>query len=199
MDYQKTSRWHIVISGFTQAKDRPHGMLRLWQQLCQHRDYKTAVELMPWKSDWEELAECMFLCSPSDAKTKIGIYSYSYGTGWGAMQLCKALDKRGMSVDALVSADGVFRHKYAFGAWRALVPWSRIWVPGNVRHVSWFRQKENLPAGHTLLAMDPRKTYIEKPTWIRATHQYLDDSQAFHDECLRTAASLQKEKTHESN
>lgn len=182
-----TKTWHVCISGFTQKSNTPHGVFRLWQKLCQYRNSNTAVELFPWNAKWEELAECIFLCS-SEIKPKIYLYCYSWGGGWGMTRLCTALQKRGLTVTHVVLSDAVYRHWYLLGSWRALVPWSRITVPSNVRRVTWFRQKESLPSGHNLRAQDPTATYIEKPTWLKLSHVYADDSQAFHDACLKVAA-----------
>lgn len=180
--------WHIVISGFLQDEGKLTGMVVLWHKLhirCNNSD--TRVELRSWNDNWSALAECIWRLK--NTNTKIGIYAYSWGCGWGAMRLANELRKRGMSINHMVLSDPVYRHSYPLGNWRALVPWSKIKVPGNVFDVHSFAQDLNIPRAHKLVAKSELTT-IRTPIQVSATHQYMDDYPEFHKLSLKLAKNL---------
>lgn len=184
--------WHIVIAGFLQDEGETNGMVTLWRNL--HSRYAgpdTCVEFRAWSDCAHTLAEKIWLCSPRvNGRTPEGpsvkLYGYSWG-GYSASLVAYELAKRGIGVEAMVLSDAVYRHYYALGQWRALVPWSRIQIPGNVGEVHWFRQRNNLPAGHKLIADDPNRTLVHEPVELDCIHQYADDASAFHAKALEVA------------
>lgn len=184
--------WHICISGFLQREGRPNGIVALWNDLhFLHSGENTRVELRSWSEDWSNIAEFIWRLRSEGESPKINIYGYSWG-GFSAMVFAKQLAKRSLAVENIVLSDAVYRHDYIFGQWRAFVPWMKIKIPANVRHVSWFRQWSNLPRGHSAVAEDPSKTNVKAPFEVRSgvTHQYMDDYPPFHAEANRRAAMI---------
>lgn len=179
--------WHLVISGFLQTVGKPNGMVSLWRKLMRHNGPEAAVVPLKWNSQWWDIAELIWSVQPNGHDRVIRIYAYSWGAGWGAMELARQLDRRGMAVDHMVLSDPVFRSSWLLGRWLALSELASIEVPANVRRVSWFRQTKNRPCGHNLAAADGQITVIQPPVVLSRTHQYMDDAEDFHAECLRVA------------
>jgi pimeloyl-ACP methyl ester carboxylesterase len=183
--------WRVVIGGFLQDQGRPTGMVRLWQTLdAQLSRPGVRVELRNWNDNWRQIAELIWRVLPADGSVRVGIYAYSWGAGWGAMQLARRLSQRGVSVAHMVLSDPVYRSPWLPFRWLAFCPWRPIVVPRNVRKVIWYRQRRNRPAGHRLIAEDAGRTSIFPPDGHEADviHAYMDDLLAFHRECERSAA-----------
>jgi pimeloyl-ACP methyl ester carboxylesterase len=183
------SQWHIVIGGFRQTEGKPTGMVELWRRLhALHAKPGVSVELRAWNDNWRDLAELIWRVQPLDEPVSVKVYAYSWGGGWGAMQLARELGRRGVHVAWMVLSDPVYRSPWLATRWLALVPWRSILVPPNVRVVHWFRQKVSLPAGHALRAERRQKTLITPPVWAEVSHLYMDDLRLFHRECERVSA-----------
>jgi hypothetical protein len=110
----------------------------------------------------------------------IRVCAYSYGAGYGFIQLARQLEKRGLSIESAVLSDPVRRFRWT--PWRAL--WSlwepHITVPANVREVWYGVQRMNRPHGHHLVAAETNKTIIHPFAELMVTHQYADDHPEFH-------------------
>lgn len=182
--------WHIVIPGFLQREGRPTGMEdEVWARLhAQGAGPESVVLLREWDSDFRALAERIWRMQSEHCPPTICIYGYSWG-GMSAVLLCRELRKRGLRVRHLALCDPVYRHRYWWGQWRALVPW-RIEVPDNVDHVLWWRQRWNWPRSHEVVAANPRRTDIDHPIEIEAVHQYADDDRLFHAKCLEVGRCI---------
>jgi hypothetical protein len=182
--------WHVVIGGFLQDEGRPTGMVRLWRKLdARLSSPGVRVELRNWNDNWRQFAELIWRVQPGDGSVKVGIYAYSWGAGWGAMQLAKCLSRRGVPVAHMVLSDPVYRSPLLPFRWLAFCPWRPIVVPRNVRQVTWFRQRRNRPSGCRLVAEDSQRTTIRPADGYEADviHEYMDDLLAFHRMCERTA------------
>lgn len=178
-----------MISGFTQHRGDATGSQKLWLRLKQFTSPRTAVEYFPWNCDWREIAEWIWRCGPDDRPPAVYVYAYSWGGGWGFPLLARELKKRGVEIVEAVLCDPVYRPRLRCLAWLALLPFTSIAVPSNVRRVRWFRQTMSLaPRGHALLADDPSKTVIEPAREILATHTYADDSPSWQTACCTVAA-----------
>lgn len=181
--------WHIVIGGFRQTEGKPTGMVRLWQRLHElHSQSGAVVELRSWNDNWRDLAELIWRVQPDDEPVVVKVYAYSWGAGWGAMQLARELGRRGVNVAWMVLSDPVYRSPLAITRWLAMVPWRSILVPANVRVVHWFRQRLSLPAGHLLRPVRKERTVITPPVWAEVSHLYMDDLKSFHKEAERVAS-----------
>jgi pimeloyl-ACP methyl ester carboxylesterase len=179
--------WHVVISGFLQDEGEPTGMVSLWRRLRRLSDAETCVELRNWNDNWRQFAELIWRMRPADCEPDVRIYAYSYGGGWGAMQLARQLKRRGIGVRVMVLSDPVFRSPWLLLRWLSLVSYAFIVVPDNVRNVIWFRQTTNRPAGHHLIAQNPDRTRIAESKWVEVAHQYMDDLPEFHEACEEEA------------
>lgn len=183
-------RVHVVVSGFLQRYGDRNGMARLWRALHAQADADTAILHQRWCDKFSDVAEFVWRYRATQGEpTRIALYGYSWGVS-GCLRLARELQKRGMGVDYLVSSDGVYRHWYPLGSWRAMVSWSKLVVPSNVANVFWFRQRQNLPAGHDIVAEDRTKTQVFKPVVLTSTHQYMDDSPMFHAKAVEVAKWL---------
>lgn len=181
--------WHIVISGFRQHEGQPTGMVKLWRRLHRlHAQGGVCVELRAWNDNWRDLAELIWRVQPADAPPIVKVYAYSWGAGYGAIELSRHLLRRGIGVSWMVLSDPVYRSRWLATRWLALVPWQSIIVPRNVRAVRWFRQQLCLPRGHALCAEERERTHIAPPVWVDVAHPYMDDYPLFHRECERIAA-----------
>lgn len=183
--------WLFFISGFTQRNSQPHGVQRLW--LRAHRLFassETAVVLLPWHAPWREIAEQVLLCQ-GETPARVGVSAYSYGAGWGFVQLARQLGKRGIGVRQAVLCDAVYRSRFWTLTWQSLLPSPWITVPANVREVVCFRQSNSLPKGHQIVAADPKRTrvhqYINIPD---VTHVNCDDYVPYHNKSLEMCAEV---------
>lgn len=173
-----------------------HGVFKLAESLHE-RGYNNTisrVSLRPWNADWAEVAESIWLIGQRhEAPVVVNIYAYSWGVGWGAVQLAEELRKRNIDVQALVSADGVYRHPNPLMRWQSLVrrDWTTlapvITIPKNVRRVAAFHQTINHPQGHCLVRVGGAQIRSRE---IPATHQYIDDAEEFHEACFEAARNL---------
>lgn len=183
--------WHVCISGFRQNAGRVNGVLRLWRERIRLlTDGDTYTCYRPWDSDWRELASFINLTREPGRPLRVGIYGFSYGAGWGAMQLARALRRSALSVDAMVLADPVYRHGLRSLAWLSLVRCPVIRVPSNVRWVRYLLQRETIPRGHRLIASEGAGTVIERPRIVRLPHIAMDDYLGWHELAEETAYGL---------
>lgn len=180
------SNWHVLISGFTQEQSRLNGIVALWLKMrAACADSRSEVAYREWDADWKKTAELIWLTRP-DYPQKVNIYAYSWGAGYGAMELARHLNDRGIEVQQMVLADPVYRSRTLLFRWLALVPWCSILVPPNVRSVASFFQRQNVPAAHELRRTSDR-TIVHPRVELHCKHEFADDSEAFHQECLRVA------------
>lgn len=193
-----TIRIYQCISGFTQTEQRSTGLLKLHEKLhtLGFNNCVSRVRIDRWNADWASVAEHIWkIGQEHDAHVVVDIYAYSWGVGHGAVQLCRELQKRSISVHTLVSCDGVYRH-----------PWLRfpsllsrdghlsptIRVPSNVRFVRAFHQRRNIPQGHRIKGDADFSGRILETEIFTASHQYMDDSEEFHAAALASAEHLRK-------
>lgn len=181
--------WDIVISGFLQDEGKPTGMVALWQLLRENASPTRCVILKSWNDSWSDLAERMRRVGPIGGPT-ICVYAYSWGAGHGAITLARELRTRGLRVAHMVLCDPVYRSRFLSFRWLAMSKAPNITIPGNVNRVDWFRQHENLPAGHDLHPENPKATKIGPAVWLERTHQKMDDAPEFHAECIRVAGEF---------
>jgi hypothetical protein len=182
----RPTAWHICIGGFQQHEGEPNGTLNLWQILSHLRSPKTVVMLREWNADWSALADLIFRASNGRAPA-INIYGYSWGAGYGAMQLARQLGRRGLQVHKMVLADPVYRSRWFLLRWLALRWWPVIRVPANVAEVWSTYQRENHPQAHAMVAADGSKTIIHRPMRVKATHGWMDDHPVYQELCFQAA------------
>jgi hypothetical protein len=186
---------HQCISGFTQNVHTLHGVLKLSERFRQSAlidGVNTRVALHQWKSDWAKVAEYYWLLTEYYmVPVTICVYAYSWGAGWGAMQLARHLNRAGLDIKAMVLCDPVYRHPKWYLRWMSLVQRDSsfspiIRVPTNIHTIYTLNQQTNRPMGHRLLATNG--TVIHPPYHVKNTiHQKMDDSWKFHALSLEVA------------
>lgn len=180
--------WHILISGFRQDLSNATGFDKLLLRMLD-ANVSGFISDHQWSDDWGGVAEAIKRRS-TDLPT-IKVYAYSWGAGWGFVQLAKHLRRRGFRVAHAVLADPVYRSRL-LPTWLPLNPLSMlstptINVPGNVNEVSWFYQRIDRPAGHRPVAKQPSTRINEGVELVRA-HAFMDDAPEFHSKALEVAS-----------
>ncbi len=201
-------RWHICISGFLQRPGRPSGIHALWRLIrARVQNGDTCVECRTWSDDWQACAEWIHqfrpvpsapgpasspgvpaVSQPTPQPPRVFVYAYSWGAGFGFIQLARALERKGIPIECAVLSDPVYRSRLLSFRWLAFVPWCRLKIPANVREVVWVRQRMSLPRGHDLVAADPRATLIHPASVLSVPHTRIDDAPWFWSEALEVAA-----------
>lgn len=173
------NQWHICISGFRQNKAELNGMEVLWLGLRAYSSPTMCVQYYTWDENWKDIAK--FISRNSNDDTKVHIYAYSWGAGWGFQQLSKYLAKEGMVVNIAVLCDPVSRTPY-LPSWLPLNPLSllpdrKLHLQPNIREVYWLRQRVNRPCGHTPVG---EHCIIHPPVELSVPHSKMEDDPAFH-------------------
>ena len=184
---------HVIISGFSQGRNRWHGTLKLNEELIEEigNGIETRIWLQHWKSDWRSIAEHVWLIGQNyKEEVQVCIYAYSWGAGYGAMQFAKYLDKSNIKVRVMVLSDPVYRNPRLLLRWLAFVPGMKIKVPKNVEEVFSYYQRMNKPQGHELLAKGSTK--IHSPIKLNYIHSKMDEAPSFHGMCLKQAKRVSK-------
>ncbi len=195
---------HVAISGFTQGYGRWHGIAELAEKLrsVHGRGCGSRVHYFRWNENWRAVAEYFFALSERyDRPLVIAVYAYSWGGGWGAMQLARELRRRGIRVRVMVLSDPVYCHPYDLLRWRALMNWNLpivgepiIRVPSTVDEVFSFHQIGDRPAGHKLIS-DSRTNgaTIHPRVLLDCDHGWMDSAQEFHAQALDVALAIARE------
>lgn len=206
MDHSRPIVYHLLIGGYRQHFGQPTGMYRLREKLVNNYHYcngHSRVELHEWNSDWKAVVRNLVLLQQDTAQPLlIGVYAYSYGVGWGAMQLAKYMSKcisLNLKIDKAVFCDGVFRHPLLIMRWMSLLK-RRNWLlgdpiiklPPNVfREIYCFRQEIGRPQGHYILPTDD-EVIIHPPVLLPRNHADIDDAPEFHNKVLEVAEELRQ-------
>lgn len=171
--------WVYVVGGRLQTLGSSNGSIQMWHQLeCEFaRPCEQYVQFLRWRDNMSDVAEHAWQLRPlgNPSNMTVIICGYSWG-GFSATLLAKQFRRRGVKVKHMILCDAVYRHWYHLGQWRALVPWSTINIPDNVKNVAWAVQRNSLPSGHTVKACDSVKTAMSHyPVLLEAEHNYADE------------------------
>lgn len=201
---------HYCISGFTQHNGRANGLLDLAEKLIasgHNAHARTRVYYRAWRGNWTHEAEhAALLAKHYEEPVRVNIYAYSWGAGWGAMQLARALLARGIFVQTMVLSDPVFRHPLPWRRWLTLfrrdsrfglLPAPVIRVPRNVGEVYSFHQLVDWPQGHRLLP-DNGAT-MHPPRRLHRGHAAMDEAPEFHKCAIVAAEQLRAEAIDHTN
>lgn len=188
--FEPITKRHVLISGFTQTVAQPTGIEKLWLAMRKHEAPSCRVSMLEWDNDWSGFAEHAIRTANGKVRElDLRCYAYSWGCGYGFMQMCRELRRRGAKVSRAVLCDPVYHS--ARTPWRAVFSpfWTpKICVPDNVGEVWYFRQNQNKPAGHEVIARSC-ETKINPPVWLQCEHAYADDAPEFHELALEVAAA----------
>lgn len=183
-------RWIFLISGFTENRAHPCGIESLWMTVRDYASAVTSVQLHSWNDPLGEMAPFVKRCSIPDPR--ILIIGYSWG-GDAAVDFCSDLKNVGLGVDQLVLGDAVFRSNWAGKRFnkarlRSLLPFAKLRIPANVRKVTWCYQRNNKPAGHEPIVLDPGRTKLHSGVDARCVHGEIDECDIFRGMVLRAVA-----------
>lgn len=180
--------WHFVIGGFLQDRDEVNGVLRLWDRLSKRAGPHVHVRLLEWHDDMEEVAQQVAIVKLlHDAPCRVTIDGFSFGGGWGAPRLARALDRRDIRVSRMNLCDPVYKHPLWLLWLLSLSPWRKIRIPANVDHVDYFLQRNGRPMGHELVAEGERTT-IAPPIFVKGvTHVHMHKLDAWHQRAVANA------------
>ncbi len=187
--------WNYFISGFTENRSQLTGLGQAWHK-CQEAELKsTTCSLFPWNYNWfHEARRLQNFATPSPT---INIFGYSWGAGYGAIQLAENLRTVGnYDVHVMVLADPVYCDPCFLLRWKTIFS-SRyaitrrfapvITIPSNVRAVYWSRQYKNWPRAHSLQAEDKIHTAIMSPKLeTRLEHGQMDEAPWFQEKVKET-------------
>jgi len=198
-------QWHIFISGFTENRAQSTGLQLAWESAktnkdVKHKEEKVFFPVLPWNHDWHSLARSIQINSITPENyykpPLINIYAYSWGAGYGAIQLASSLLSAGnYEVQNMVLADPVYCSTNPLMRWRALfcdrVKFLRrftpvITIPKNVGHVYWNRQYNNWPRAHALATALNSETIIHPPDLepvnaLGRIHEQMDEAPWFQN------------------
>ena len=192
-----------IFSGFTQESGDVAniGMVGLEDEveaLC--RDMPTVrVRRYLWNANVEDIVENLWQHRRNGSQKHL-IVGYSYG-GDRAIKMCWALNRRNdVEVIELALCDGVRRWKWLPGV-AASTGLGKLVVPPVVKLVWWYWQhnprwslRRGLdlfnPAGHSVVAADPKRTSILHPVVVSETHSYIDNSRSFRETFLESVKSV---------
>lgn len=205
---------HILISGFRQKSEEINGVTLLKQKLvdnCHYCNGHSRVDLYPWNVGWRHVAESLLdLARMKGGDLTICVSAFSWGAGWGAMQLARELDRLGLRIRVMILSDPVYRHPSIFMRWLTLAkrggfrfikyldvfgvlpPGMVIRVPPNVDEVHTLYQTINWPQG-SILAYEGDDTIPHPPIRLRVPHERMDDAPEFHDLVLSIAERVRED------
>ncbi len=173
--------WLIFIGGFMQ--DRSLAVSGMCGMAHEARDrYKgrgVEVTYEPWKSDWKSFAEWVFRWSRFDRSSPdnsepvpptIIVAAYSWGAGWGLLQLASHLAVRGLHINVAIACDGVrhigwgWSHTLGISQALAYLPFWKLQKPESIDELHWLRQSRR----RSLLA-----DWKNGTTWLYG-HEWVD-------------------------
>jgi hypothetical protein len=192
---------HVLISGFQQTiasgpsgGSGGNGVVELWAKMRTYASKRTTVNIWTWDSNWKDVAALMRMVAGPAEQPRLFVYAYSWGAGWGFVQLAKHLREHGLQVEHAILADPVYRSPW-LPTWLPANPLSltrfpTIDIPRNVRKVSWTYQRRNRPWGHTPVADRPKLTHIEPGVQCPGPHEAMDNDPQWHRMCLDNAQAV---------
>jgi len=181
----RIAEWHFCIGGFSQREGELTGLQKLWLSLAPLRTSDVVVGLREWDADWETVADLIARCSTE--RPRIYVYAYSWGAGYGAIQLAHELQRHGLEIQRAVFADPIWHGPGLLTELLAFSTRLTIVVPPNVQEVWSTFQTQDRPRAHSLIPANASRTLIHTPIRCRRDHEWMDDAPEFHRLCLRVA------------
>lgn len=191
---------NIFISGNRQnVGGAGHGTFKASEKLIaagHNAGVHRRVMLFRWCEDWRAIAEHLSLIAGLHGEDlAIATHAYSWGAGWGAMQLARSLGRLGLGVKYMVLCDAVYRHPLCSLRWLSLfrrdvplVGAPTIKIPHNVGEVFSFHQTQSRPQGHRLSPTNG--TLVHPSVRLLRSHSYMDEAPEFHKLSLQVADRL---------
>ena len=199
----------VIASGFGQHEGLWNGNLELKEILKQEFDScgrrEVDIQLYPWNSNWQWVARQFHLerlrYQLTYSQYQVVVFAYSWGVGNGLVKLAKALNQYGIGIRCAVVCDGIYRHPYPGGEWRAYfgdwfnARFSQITLPTRrdgspiIERVKAFYQRRTRPMGQVPITKAPLEW-----TELYYPHVDMDDAPEWHLECVKTAKAYIQRK-----
>lgn len=185
------------IPGYLQNRGQAdQGVPGICKEFIVNYDFKglAHTELDEWNSDWNSQAEAMYRNSFGADQIKIMVVAYSWGCGFGFVQLAKYLRDRGLEITHAVLADPVYH-------------WGPRWmhgirIPGTETFIGLSQIKAYYPYFHCTrklikLHLLPPRPKIVVPDNVRHVDFFLQENSALHGHELKfesTTTTFNKRK-----
>lgn len=188
---------HIIlhIMGFTQTLNRYSGIHAAWaktRKMVKPSPDTMVMTPLQWKANWDHYAE--FIRWSSHSRTRIYVMAYSWGAGWGFMNLAKKLNDGLMTrrITYAMLIDPVFRSPL-LPSWLPINPLSmtsffNIDIERNVDEVKYYLQRQNRPQGRILRGSPA--TEIHNPTYLELNHEDMEDAEIIHDAFIKDVCRI---------
>jgi len=171
----------LPASGFRESKYRARGFDRIYLEIL--RGYSSPDTIVYGIEEWDSDPDALLIEMQRFGVKRLMLVAYSWGCGVLAYRLMQKALEYGIHISVACLCDPVFRSRW-LPTWLPLNPWSltrfpTITIPPSVSRVCWVRQEKTIPAGHDLIAEDPRCTMITEPAVLQYSHTAIDDSEEF--------------------
>jgi hypothetical protein len=179
-----------LISGYTQTEENWNGVQELREKLLSELDdyssLSVRIRLDAWNAKWPAIARQIYMLRErySSEEFTVIAFAYSWGVGNGLMKFARNLDRFGVDIAKAVISDGIYRHWFSAGNWRALMGDARIVLPANVLSLEGFYQQTSIPMGRRPVS---ERATCDPWTKLRRPHVEMDDAQDWHRRCIEVA------------
>lgn len=198
----------LVFGGRHQGEGSSNGSLECAEVLLQaandagYSAQQCRVNFYPWWADGNDIAMRLHLqrlrYQLQRSQFGIVICGYSRGVGYGITRLTgwapfwrrwlgkSGLQRFGLTVDSLVSCDGIYHHWFSvLGAqWRSVIGQYQIQLPSmGPTRVYEFRQVTSVPRGMDLVLTEPAY-FAEPPQILEYEHTEMDNAPEYHAKCV---------------
>tara|TARA_R110000796_G_scaffold17656_2_gene54192 strand:- start:8020 stop:8583 length:564 start_codon:yes stop_codon:yes gene_type:complete len=171
----------LFITGFRETPEEFTGLENVWQTARGFSSPSTwVVKPYRWDCQWGQEA-AQILRGMADGG-QVVVCAYSWGAGYGFLQLAKHLGRGGARISLACLCDPVYRHRFFWGLPLSLTGWPSIKIPYNVDLVKSVYQRVDRPRGHKLIARG--ETVVEVPVELNLPHKQIDNSRTYKAMCL---------------
>ena len=159
----------IVFSGFHQKWGEDTGSEKLYENFKQFANFGGHNDIvMVFKREWHDWEELASWLNDHDV-SECFVCAYSWGAGYGLSKFAKAFS----GAISCVLCDPVFRSKYLWMRWLAILADKTIEYPKNVTVKKVFYQTMDEP-GNDPVKGKPHRTRLNVP------HSQIDSHPAYH-------------------
>jgi hypothetical protein len=170
----------VMFSGFQESEARQSGFEKgFFSTVRPFADEKTTVyHPRTWKTNVRNLLRQLY----ENGISQVAVITYSHGQAAG-LDFARLAPHYGVTVELLLCCDPIYRPKWLprwtlaqAVSFRSVIGKPTIKVPPSVRKVHYVIQDLTLPAGHRMVAEDPKQTAIATPIKIGLPHVRIDES-----------------------
>lgn len=168
----------IHQQGFTEKLGGQTGIRQIWRDVVPLQDDATLVPLpLVWNTDPKQLA--LLIANETTPQSKIFAVPYSWGAGYGFVQVARELQNLNRTVSKVWLIDPVYHSDTVLGRWRAMTNWflpPTIRLPENVERAVMYYQTVDKPRAHRVITHDGQE--IERVLVPDVGHRKIDNEQS---------------------